>query len=420
MAVNRGFSQRGAPLVLAALVGLSPGVEAALIGDSSATLQMHNIYLNRDFREGTAQSKREEWAQGFWLTIESGFTEGAVGLGVDAIGMLGIKLDSGGGRVGTGLLPLGESGAAPDQFGRLGLTGKLKLSATELRYGSHLPKLPVVKASDSRTLPQLFEGALLSSSELAGLRLVGGRFDKVVERDRTSADELRLANKNQRFDNAASADALLFAGAEYAFSPQLTGQYYVAQLEDVCRQQLVDLLALRPVGKDGKISAELRLAASTDQGAANAGKIENQAWSGALAYALPDHRFTLGLQQMHGATGFAYLDGTDPHLLNYVQINDFANADERSWQLRYDFDFAAVGVPGLSFLARYVHGEDADYANGGRNGSEWERNLELRYVVPQGPLKNLSVRLRHATLRSDFARDADEHRVIIAYSLPVW
>lgn len=33
-----------------------------------------------------------------------------------------------------------------------------------------------------------------------------------------------------------------------------------------------------------------------------------------------------------------------------MQINDFANADERSWQARYDFDFAGLGVPGLDRL----------------------------------------------------------------------
>jgi len=28
-----------------------------------------------------------------------------------------------------------------------------------------------------------------------------------------------------------------------------------------------------------------------------------------------------------------------------VQINDFGNEDERSWQVRYDYDFAAMGIP---------------------------------------------------------------------------
>ena len=34
-----------------------------------------------------------------------------------------------------------------------------------------------------------------------------------------------------------------------------------------------------------------------------------------------------------------YLDGSNPYLVNYAQVNDFAAAQERSWQVRYDYDF---------------------------------------------------------------------------------
>lgn len=39
---------------------LAPATQAAFIEDSSATLTATNIYLNRDFREGDGQNKREE------------------------------------------------------------------------------------------------------------------------------------------------------------------------------------------------------------------------------------------------------------------------------------------------------------------------------------------------------------------------
>ena len=101
---------------------------AAFIEDSSATLTTTNIYLNRDFREGDGQNKREEWGQGFLLDVRSGYTEGTVGFGLDALGQLGVKLDSGKGRAGTDLLPVQDDGGTPDTFGRLGLTAKVKVS----------------------------------------------------------------------------------------------------------------------------------------------------------------------------------------------------------------------------------------------------------------------------------------------------
>ena len=123
-----------------AAASLAPLAQADFIEDSHATLQTQNIYLNRDFREGTGQSKREEWSQGFLLNIESGFTEGTVGFGLDAMGMLGIKLDSGGGRTGTDLLPVHDDGSTPDEFSRLGLTAKAKSPKPSCATAATSPK----------------------------------------------------------------------------------------------------------------------------------------------------------------------------------------------------------------------------------------------------------------------------------------
>ncbi len=49
--------------------------------------------------------------------------DGTVGFGVDALGMLGVKLDSSLDRTGTGLLPTHDD-AAPPTSTPLGLTGK--------------------------------------------------------------------------------------------------------------------------------------------------------------------------------------------------------------------------------------------------------------------------------------------------------
>ncbi|MEG6541775.1 OprD family outer membrane porin, partial [Pseudomonas aeruginosa] len=70
--------------------------------------------------------------------------------------------------------------------------------------------------------------------------------------------------------------------------------------------------------------------------------------------------FGVGYQKMSGDTGFAYLNGADPDLVNFIQIGDFANQDEKSWQARYDYNVAGVGFPGLTFMTRYVKGDNFD------------------------------------------------------------
>lgn len=104
-------------------MSLSQVANAELIKDSKASLEARNFYLNRDFRQdGASQSKHEEWAQGFILCMDSGYTEGTVGFGIDTIGMLVFKLDSGCGTAGSNLLVPDRSGGSQDYFSDLSMT----------------------------------------------------------------------------------------------------------------------------------------------------------------------------------------------------------------------------------------------------------------------------------------------------------
>ncbi|KKX63889.1 OprD family outer membrane porin, partial [Pseudomonas putida] len=54
-------------------------------------------------------------------------------------------------------------------------------------------------------------------------------------------------------------------------------------------------------------------------------------------------------------------------------------------------------------------------------GKEWERDTDIGYVVQSGPLKNVGVKWRNATVRStNFGSDLDENRLIVSYTLPIW
>lgn len=404
----------------AALAGFSPLSQAAFFEDSSATFETRNMYFNRDFRDGTSaqQSKRDEWAQGFMLNLKSGYTDGTVGFGVDALGMLGVKLDSSPDRTGTGLLPT-DDGRAVDEYSKLGLTGKMKISASELKIGTLIPELPILKPNDGRILPQTFEGGMLTSKEIKNLTFTGGRLDKAKDRDSTDFEDIALNNKNGRFAGTVAGDHFDFGGLDYKFTDKITGSYHFAQLGEVYNQHFLGLIASQPFGP-GTFGTDLRFAISDDQGEARGGNIDNKSLNGLVSYALSGHKLSAGYQHMSGDSAFPYVDGADPYLVNFVQINDFAGAEERSWQARYDFDFVTLGVPGLTFMSRYVSGDNIKLKNGDE-GKEWERNSEIKYVVQSGALKDVAVRLRNATYRSNYsARDADEVRLLVSYSVALW
>ncbi|MBC3476674.1 OprD family porin [Pseudomonas taiwanensis] len=406
-------------LAVTPCLAVSTAFGAGFVEDSKLSLQTSNFYLNRDFRDGAGQSKREEWAQGFILDARSGYTSGPVGFGLDAMAMLGVKLDSSPDRTGTGLLPTHDDGRAADEFSRLGLTAKAKFRDNELKYGTLIPKLPTVQANTGRILPQTFEGGLLTIKEIDGLTITGGRLNRVTDRDSSDAQKLALNNKNRRFAGSVEGDDFWLGGADYAIGKALTLSYQYAELQDVYQQNFFGFNHVWEVGP-GKLKSDLRYMLSDDKGASRGGEIDSGALGAMFTYSLGGHAFGVGLQKMNGSTSIPYLDGTDPYLVNFVQIHDFAEPGERSWQARYDFNFATVGVPGLTFMTRYVRGDKADPNTSTDEGQEWERNTELQYVVQSGTFKNVAVRWRNASYRSNFARGADENRLIISYTLPIF
>lgn len=393
--------------------------QAAFLDDSKASLELRNFYFNRDFRQpgGSAgQSKQDEWAQGFIMRYESGFTEGKLGFGLDALGLWGLKLDSGRGERGTGLLPVHNNGDVPNEYGKLGATLKMRLSQTTFRYGTLIPQLPTVMSSDLRLLPQTFRGGQVTSKEIAGLTLNAGRLTRNVQRNSTGTEKIALTNKGMT--GLTPNDQFDFLSADYKLADNLTASYNYANLENNYRQNYFTLVHNLNLGAGQSLKSDLRYARSSDDGRTN---VDNRAMQGMFTYRVDYQAFGLGLQKMTGDTGFAYLAGTNPYLINFVQINDFANPNEKSWQARYDYDFAGMGIPGLTFMTRYVKGWDFKRSvSGTGNGTEWERDMDIGYIVQEGVAKNLGLKWRNATFRSNKSgNDLDENRLILSYTIPL-
>lgn len=410
---------RGVALAtLGATLAIPTMAQAAFVDDSKVNLELRNFYFNGDNRSvpSTSQSKSEEWGQGFILRAESGYTEGTVGFGVDALGLLGVKLDSGRGRTGTGVLAQDNDGSIPDEYSELGLTAKAKISNSVLKVGTLEPKNMAVARSDSRLLPQTFKGGQLVSNEIKGLTLDLGYLTEVNERNDSNYDDLKAQLRGGKTVN--EIDNFIFAGASYKLLDNLTGSYYYSNLEEAYKQHSFNLIHVQPLGENQSLKTDVRYARSTDDGSST---VDNKAFGAMMTYSVSGHSFGLGYQKMSGDTGFAYLNGTDPYLVNYVMISaDYANADEKSWQARYDYNFAAMGIPGLTFMTRYVTGDNFDFGTStGNNGKEWERNTDIGYVFQEGTLKNLGVKWRNGTYRSNSTRDIDQNRLIVSYTIPL-
>ncbi|MBD9426203.1 OprD family porin [Pseudomonas sp. PDM15] len=420
---------------------------AGFIEDSKATIGLRNFYINQDTRNQDANTQ-EEWGQGFQFNYISGYTEGTVGFGVDALGLLGVKLDSGKGRhynpdsskySGT-VFPTDENGRAEDEFSSLGLTGKVRISKTEARIGTLQPKLPVVTFNDGRLLPQTFEGGQVTSAEIDNLTLIGGQLEHAKGRSSSSSESLSIGGANNA-QTGQFSNKFYYGGADYKIGKDLLLQYYYGNLEDFYKQHFLGLTHNWAIGP-GALKTDLRYFNSSsdgkngsaagradgyvssgywDAGDTDKGEVDNNTWSALFTYSLGGHALSAGYQQVGSDSNFPFLnqgDGATAYLITDRQIGKFLSAGERTWLAEYAYDFTKVGVPGLKATVTYLSGDNIDAADGERK--EWERDFRLDYVLQDGALKGLGFSWRNATLRGNTsAADQDENRLIVSYSLPI-
>ncbi|MGE8370292.1 MAG: OprD family porin [Pseudomonas putida] len=416
LAVAAGTSQ----LAMASAQDESKG----FIEDSKLNVKTRMLYFSRDFRNNApgTQSRVEETGLGFLGTFESGFTQGTVGFGVDAIGMLGLKLDSGRGRAGTGLFPTGSDGRSQDDYSEAGGAVKMRISNTVLKWGDQFTALPVLATDDSRLLPEVAEGGLITSNEIDGLTLHAGHFTAMNAQAQTYHDSL----------NMTEADVF---GGTYAINDNLSTSVYYSHIEDHFRKWYGNINWALPISdKQGLVfdfniydtkSIGNNLTGAFVSKADGSNELDNIAASLSAAYNIGAHTFTLAYQKVSGDGDYAYgVDGGGTvFLANSVARSDFNAEDEKSWQARYDLNFAEFGVPGLTFMTRYVRGTGATTRTTD-DGKEWERDIDVKYVMQSGPAKDLSLRVRQATYRSGDgvyygSPSIDELRLIVEYPLSI-
>ncbi|ALQ03728.1 OprD family porin [Pseudomonas brassicacearum] len=403
------LSLLGVPLVASA-------ADQGLLEGSTATLQARNYYFSRDYSDivgANRQSKAEEWGQGFILTFKSGYTQGPVGFGIDALGTLGLKLDSSPDRVNTGLLPITDDGRAADDYSRLGLTFKAKVSKTELKVGELQPNLPVLAFSDIRLLPPSYQGVSISSSEISGLTVQAGHLTTTSLRNE-AGDEKMIAMLGHVPKRQAESDAFNYLGGDYSFNSNRTSvSLWHGQLKDIYAQDFIGFKHSQPMG-DWVLGANLGYYDASEDGSEMLGKIDNQAFFSLLSAKRDGHTFYVGYQAMYGDSAFPRVFANVTPLGNEVPTYEFAYTDERSWQARYDYDFAAMGVPGLTTTVRYITGDNVN-TGAGFEGKDRERDLDIGYAFQNGFLSGLGVRVRNVMARSNYRSDIDENRLILSY-----
>lgn len=390
--------------------------------------------------------------------FNSGYTEGTVGFGIDAMAMQALSFDNGRGHSADDTNSMfssdGRSGRSQNYISKFAPSIKMRVSKTELKYGQMMVDTPVFSTQviDYELLPEDATGFFLSSKEIDKLTFNAGYFTALRGLEYQHRDS--VAQASDFSPNGETLKRVIFAGLEYQFTDNFSGQVYASRNKDFWRKYYTNLNYNYVINTDNSINFDFNWYNTKSIGKGYADvirsngdnrRINSNLWSLAAAYSYKVHTFTIAYQRNSGRGGlggysFLYdVDGGNAiNVSNSVQYSDFKFENQRSWQLGYNLDFSDYGVPGLNFGILYVKGTDAVNANQNNrhNGKSWERDIDVSYTIQQGKAKDLSLTLRYATYRSNFdgstaysvngkhnangRNNVDEVRVILDYPFSVF
>ncbi|HFP7023019.1 TPA: OprD family outer membrane porin [Acinetobacter baumannii] len=398
-----------------------PVVANSFIDDGTGSLTTRNYYFDREFTDYKPIDGAKDWAQGFILNLNSGYSEGEVGFGLDIQAMAAIKLEGNEKYLGTGLLPTdATTRSRSNTSGEIGVTGKVKYKKTELKVGTIQPWNPIVFSSPTRLLPQTFRGIMIESKDVEKFEFIGGYIDQVNQRDSTNYEDMSIAGPNGRFI-PAKTDSLSYIGSKYSISPTTNFGLYHGIIKDIYSQSAFTFKNKYKVLDNTQIISDLRFWHSQEEGKALAGEIDNTLLTANIGANYKNHTLTLSTMQNYGDTAHPYLTGGEVLLFIDGWSIDFLNPKEKAYGIRYDYDFKDI-VPGLRFMTRYTKGIDINLPTlGGDNLKEDSLDFDLQYILQKGPLKGLSLRARHMISDNNFSpmatfKPAKETRINIDYT----
>ncbi|WP_168394145.1 OprD family outer membrane porin [Acinetobacter indicus] len=417
-----------AVLVQAALISTAVASEQSeakgFVEDAEGSVLFRTGFIHRDKTNGVKD--QSSYAQTAIVQLESGYTQGTVGVGVGAVGDWSFKLGSNNNSA-NNMIPRDNNGEPYDQWARGGVNVKARISNTEVRYGTQVLDLPVLASNTARLVPEYFTGVLATSREIDGLELTAGKFTKNQFSDQIATDQNNL-------------DRAIVWGARYQVNDQLNTAYFGVDNKDRLERHYANVNYKLPLANQSSLTFDFSGYHTDWDREANGrlyshigsadDKFQNSIWAISTAYNTGPHNIMVAYQQNTGNTGYDYnlgagvADGGQTIYMPNSYLSDFIGNDEKSVQLQYSLNFDQYGVPGLNWTSAFVYGWDikaTDNVGNMISDNEHEREFfnQVKYTVQSGFAKDASLRVRHSYYRAsddyqnNYIGDTNEWRLFL-------
>jgi len=403
-----------AVLIQAALISTAYASEQSeskgFVEDAEGSVLFRTGYINRD-KKAPGVKDQSSAAQSAIVKLESGFTQGVVGFGVNVVGDASFKLGENK-NANNGMIPKhaptaeNPNGDAYDHWARGGASVKAGISNTTVEYGTQVLDIPVLASNTGRMVPEYFTGVLATSHEIENLEVIAGKFTKNQYSDQINTDGENL-------------DRAVVWGAKYKFNDALNASYYGLDSKNKLERHYVNANYKQALANDSSLTYdfsgyhtefdEQAATYSSTIGNKDVSGRSNNIWAISGTYNTGPHNVMLAYQQNTGNTGYDYGQNADGYQSIYLPnsyLSDFVGNHEKSAQVQYTYDFGAMKVPGLTWTTAYVYGWDINVAGKTGEGKENEFFNQVKYTVQSGFAKDASLRVRNSIYRASNAYQA--------------
>ncbi len=383
---------------------------ADLIEDTTANLYFKNFYFDRNFDDSKSKDLNN-WSQAVSFTVTSGYTSTPIQVGLDLSARYAYRLSEEKNII-DNVMPYDKAKQeqAQDQL-KLGATAKFKYANTELKIGEIIPKLPIVHTDVAMQLPTTFLGGMIESTDLKNTKVTAGRMTKVSGRNAEDYSKFQLVNGK----NKAQSDALDFIGLDYNFNNQQV-RYFYAKLEDIYDQNFLSYELRHNFNTNSNLKSNFYVFDTRESGDALEGNIDNQVYATIHMLNYGNHTLGLGYKYVTGDDAFPLLSNWIPQVYSANwSVGTYMQQDERSWQVRYDYDFKDTSLNGLKSTIRYFYGDHIKTGNS-HDGTEKEFDFILNYEFQQPKLKGLAFSWLFADYKNSVSKDYIENRLGLTYN----
>ena len=313
---------------------------------------------------------------------------------------------------GTLLLKPGQEGFSV--LGEANVELKLHKDITATLYRQAFD-LPYINRDDSRMVPNTFEAYTVIHT--------GPGWDygasHVTQMKRRFSDEFVSMSEAAGFSD--TDEPMTLAGFSYNFSDDTNIGAINLYSWDYFNTLYAEANAVWSFRQGQALRLGGQFTHQKDVGDAIGGDFDTFVYSGKVSGSWRNAIITLAFSSTDDDARIRSPYGGYPGYLS-LMLSDFNRAGEDAWLAGASYDFASIGVPGLSGFANYAHGYTPD-SGSSASSDQSEFDITVDYRFQSHAVKGLWLRARAAFLDQDEdvagGFDVRDYRVILNYTLPL-